>query len=557
VILLAGALSFAAAGPPSELVDLLARPISPGSIALLAEHTGQPGVPDRLQTAMSDPNPRVRAAAARVAHVGFVKGLTAPIRQALGAETDADAAREQIRALAALAPPSDDPALRQAATRFGGRLDFALLEALARTRQAGVVDLVLDPSSSFAVSRAQEAEVVLLGARLTPEAVVRYANALLSRADLDRWGAFLAVADSRRVPLPEMLLAAGVRSRVSEIAGRTAWRLAQARAAGEGTGTNVLDGVATPESSDPDVPFAFEVARRTAGQPFEEDAAWISSLEDLSRKTLADSILPNDPVLSLLSKPERDAVRRRWERRNAGRGARSGEPRPAKEGAFDEYAVRAFEAESLALRGVTDLPRGVAEDAIAVSGCRPRKDGLFGGAAMRYNVEGRPLRVTPIDVSVSKRCETASRNLCLLTLAPRSALPIRQRPEILVAFARKDCIGELDEEPVPPAGSRIEESAIYRAGADVESPVLITRVEPDYPEDIRRAGLEGVVVLEAVITESGCVRAVSVVKGVAPPLDFQSARAVSQWRYRPARLEGRPVRVYLTVTVTFRLHSRR
>lgn len=495
---------------------------------------------------MRDPNPQVRAVAARVAHVGFVKSLAGTIGQILATETDAEAAREQIRALAALAPPSEDPELRQAAARFGGRLDFALLEALARTRQAAVVDLLLDPSSSFTVSRAQEAELALLGARLTPETVVRYANALLSGRDPDRWGAFLAIADSRRVPLPETLLAAGVRSGVSGIAGRTAWGLAKARAAGKGPGTNLLEGVAIPESSDPDVHFAFGVARRTAGQPFKDDAAWISSLEDLSRKTIADSIGPNDPVLSLLSAAEGNAVRRRWERRTGGRGYAKWEPGPPAKGA----------AETLALRGITDLPRGVAEDVIAVSGCRPGKDGLFGGVAMRYNVEGRPLRVTPIDVSVSNRCEVASRNLFLLTLAPRSALPVKERPEILVAFARKDCIGELDERPVAPVAPEVEEPAVYRVGADVQTPVLVTRVEPDYPEHIRRAGLEGVVVLEAVIAESGCVGAVEVVKGVAPPLDFQSARAVSQWHYRPATLEGRPVRVYLTVTVTFRLHSR-
>jgi protein TonB len=93
-------------------------------------------------------------------------------------------------------------------------------------------------------------------------------------------------------------------------------------------------------------------------------------------------------------------------------------------------------------------------------------------------------------------------------------------------------------------------------GGDVKAPQLVNRAEPHYPEDARRDGLEGVVILEAMISASGCVRAVSVLKGVELRLDFQSAKAVAQWRYRPARLDGRPVAVYLTVTVTFRLHSR-
>jgi TonB family protein len=526
----------------SELARLLTLPLTPGSIALLAEYAAEPAASERLGVALRDRDPRVRAATARVAHVEFVKSLVPVVREVLATESDADAAREEIRALAALASPTDDHALRQATARFGGRLDFALLEAIARTRQTGVIDLLLDPADSFAVTRAQEAELVLLGGRLTPEALARYGSALLSRGDADRWRALIN-AGSHAVPLPEALLAAGVRSRIPEIAGRTAWRLARARAAGEGPGTDVLDGVATPESSDPDVRFAFDVAHRTPGQPFEGDTTWIASLDDLSRRTLADSIGPNDAVLSLLSPAEREALRRRWERRNPGRGGAKWEPRPAAKGGSD----------SLALRGLTDLPRRVAEDAIAVSGCRPEKDGLFGGVAIRYNAEGRPLRLTPIDVSVSKRCESASQNLFLMTLAPRSSLPVKERPEILVAFARKDCIGELDEPPVASVAPEVEEPAVRRVGGEVEPPVLITRVQPDYPENLRRAGLEGVVVLEAVITESGCVRAVSVVKGVAPPLDFQSARAVSQWRYRPARLAGQPVSVYLTVTVTFNL----
>ena len=536
-------MALAADSSSPELARLLALPLSPGSVALLAEHTAQPGVAERLEAALRDGNAKVRAAAARVAHVEFAKSLVPVVREVLATESDADAAREEIRALAALASPADDPALRQAAARFGGRLDFALLEAIARTRQTVVIDLLLDTADSFAVTRPQEGELVLLGARLTPDALDRYGNALLSRGDASRWGALIAAADSRGVPLPEALLAAGVRSRIPEIAGGTAWRLARARAAGEGPGTDVLDGVATPESSDPDVRFAFEIGHRTPGQPFESDTLWIAALDDLSRKTLADSIGPNDAVLSLLSPAEREALRRRWERRNPGRGGAKWDPRLAAKGGPD----------SLALRGLTDLPRGVAGDAIAVSGCRPEKDGLFGGVAIRYNVEGRPLRLTPIDVSVSKRCEIASRNLFLMTLAPRSSLPVKERPVILVAFARKDCIGELDEPPVASVAPEVEQPAVQRVGGDVEPPVLINRVEPDYPENLRRAGLEGVVVLEAVITESGCVRAVSILKGVAPPLDFQSARAVSQWRYRPARLAGQPVSVYLTVTVTFNL----
>jgi TonB family protein len=512
---------------------------------------------------MSDPNPRVRAAAARVAHVGFVKTVAPAIRQALEVETDADAAREQIRALAALAPAEEDAFLRRAAARFAGRLDFALLEALARTRHAAVVDLLLDPSNSFAIDRAQEAELVLLGSRLTPEAGIRYADAVLDRADADRWKAFLAAAAFRKISLPDSVLSSGIASREPEIAGRSAWALAVAHASGESLGTTVPEGIAPPASTNPDVGFALRLARRRVGDSFETDSAWIAFLEDRAHETIADSIGPYDTILSLLSVAERDAVRKRWELRN--RSARPGgggrDPgKTLKQGGDARWVPRQPavkpEVETASLRAVTDLPRGVLQDALAISGCRPDRDGLFGASSVRYNVEGRPLQVTSLDVSVSKACDLAARNLVLLTIAPRSALPVKQRPEILLGVAGEGCMGELDEIPVAEPGA-VGHSQIQRVGGDVEAPVLVKRAEPEYPAEARRAGLEGVVILEAIISESGCVREVVVSKGAGPLLDFQAMRAVFQWRYKPAQLNGRPVRVYLTVTVSFNLGRRR
>ena len=93
-----------------------------------------------------------------------------------------------------------------------------------------------------------------------------------------------------------------------------------------------------------------------------------------------------------------------------------------------------------------------------------------------------------------------------------------------------------------------------RVGGDVKAPQLTNRVEPSYPEAARKARMEGVVILEAIITASGSVEEVKVLKSVNPLLDAAAQRAVQQWRYRPATLNGRAVRVYLTVTVTFNLH---
>jgi len=93
-----------------------------------------------------------------------------------------------------------------------------------------------------------------------------------------------------------------------------------------------------------------------------------------------------------------------------------------------------------------------------------------------------------------------------------------------------------------------------RVGGDVKPPQLIQKPEPTYPEAARKARMEGVVILEAIITAGGTVEDVKVLKSVNPLLDASAVRAVQQWKYKPATLNGRAVRVYLTVTVTFNLH---
>jgi protein TonB len=92
-----------------------------------------------------------------------------------------------------------------------------------------------------------------------------------------------------------------------------------------------------------------------------------------------------------------------------------------------------------------------------------------------------------------------------------------------------------------------------RVGGEVKEPIEISRVKPQYPEAARKARMQGVVILEAIITKDGSVSDVRILRGINPLLDNAAMRAVQQWRYKPATFNGRPVPVYLTVTVTFTL----
>jgi len=91
-----------------------------------------------------------------------------------------------------------------------------------------------------------------------------------------------------------------------------------------------------------------------------------------------------------------------------------------------------------------------------------------------------------------------------------------------------------------------------RPGGDLQPPTKRRHVAPDYPDLARRAGVQGVVVLECVIDPSGKVAEVKVLRG-HPLLEGAAVEAVRQWVYSPTRLNGVPVAVLLTVTVQFRL----
>ena len=90
-------------------------------------------------------------------------------------------------------------------------------------------------------------------------------------------------------------------------------------------------------------------------------------------------------------------------------------------------------------------------------------------------------------------------------------------------------------------------------GGDVIPPKRTKSVNPDYPAVARAARVAGVVILEAVIGADGRVTDVRVLRSV-PLLDEAALSAVRQWEYTPTLLNGVPVPVVMTITVTFTLN---
>ena len=77
-------------------------------------------------------------------------------------------------------------------------------------------------------------------------------------------------------------------------------------------------------------------------------------------------------------------------------------------------------------------------------------------------------------------------------------------------------------------------------------------MNPVYPPLARQIRVQGAVVMEAVINKEGSIESLRVISG-HPLLNQAALDAVKQWRYRPTMLNGEPVEVITTVTVTFSL----
>ena len=121
-------------------------------------------------------------------------------------------------------------------------------------------------------------------------------------------------------------------------------------------------------------------------------------------------------------------------------------------------------------------------------------------------------------------------------------------------------VGELQEtimvtarrpaQVAPPPAS----TGVVRVGGNIKVPAKVHDVRPVYPEAMQAAGLEGVVKLDVLIATDGTVASVRVASAqVHPAFAASASAAVKQWRFTPTLLNGQPVEVEMTASISFGL----
>jgi protein TonB len=89
------------------------------------------------------------------------------------------------------------------------------------------------------------------------------------------------------------------------------------------------------------------------------------------------------------------------------------------------------------------------------------------------------------------------------------------------------------------------------AQTKMEPPVPVRTIPPDYPSELRREGVSGLVMIKVNIDEKGDVTETSVEKSSHEAFDKPAIAAVKKWKFKPAKQDGNPVAIKVSIPIKF------
>lgn len=494
------------------------------TVADLAARVGETD-PTPVVTEALKGGPMMRATAARIAAVRGLKPVLPALREALAAETDADTAREELRALILLGTDEDVALAVKTAAKYPPRMDAAVADAIARLGPPRATDLYLatvrnlrhisDETNFFTLALWGHREL------LTPTAA-----RVLGSADARGWRELLSAADDAQVPVAPTVLSAAFGSSQPAIREVTLLTVAQKEGLPE---PMVIEAAAKPgpEGATTLEIFGRELVRRKGGGERHSDPRFVAYLATPEGIRIG-RLLPTN----LLTAEERSAVpkeKENWITMKVPDGEKALPPAP-----FDLPSP---------------LPPGLVDAILSSSLCSGGWFGLIGAAV---DPAGRLTQLDIGRVNVSVACRAVLDSAIRLSLAqPASFLSPFVTHDIVVLRPNRAsmCLDDTSVAAPGPPGR------IAYPGGDLKPPVVERRIEPTYPEAARRQGMASqIVIVEAIISRTGCIRNLRLVKPApSRELNTSAILAVSQWIFQPATIDGIPVPVRFNLTVNFRL----
>lgn len=111
---------------------------------------------------------------------------------------------------------------------------------------------------------------------------------------------------------------------------------------------------------------------------------------------------------------------------------------------------------------------------------------------------------------------------------------------------------EEPKEPKLPPKEEIKEGDLVSIGPDVSMPEAIKKPLPTYPLAAKKVGIEGLVILQALISEKGDVINIKPLRGNQILMDA-AIEAVKKWKFKPATKNGIKVKIWYTITIPFKI----
>lgn len=523
------ALATLPAGAATDDLDaLLARPLSPGSLALLIPHVKDPRVEPRWRAGLADESPEVRAAAARLLLVNGVSSAARDLAKALATETDHAAAREAARALLVLGQGAVDEAVAAAAVRLQAP---EIVLALAEARGRGAIGY-LGQLRAVRLADAEQLRLVSALAGKDESSLDRIADAALTASDRGLWYCVLDVAHREHLGVSAGRVTSALHSSSAAIRALTWWHVALLAATDDLPKDLRLDLAPDPTLAElpPNLAFGRELAARVMTRAKPGRPAALTPGRDVPGFAAREL---GGPLYARLHDDEREVlgvVRSRSVRRL---------PRPQGPPPPDYPA----------LRSVTDLPRGYVADVLAQTGCRPGPTAELAAAKVRYSPLRHLQELQWTATTLPPPCARAARVILAAALlpAPASAKPGDAHWIVLpMSHDFLQCLAGT------PGQVEVKPEVVGKNG--IVPPRKVRDARPVYPAAAFNQRRQAVVILEAGISSAGCVDRAVVRQGAGTDFDLEALKAVTGWAFTPTLLDGRPVPVEMTVTVEFRLN---
>jgi TonB family protein len=174
---------------------------------------------------------------------------------------------------------------------------------------------------------------------------------------------------------------------------------------------------------------------------------------------------------------------------------------------------------------------------------------------------------TPVEDQPAEKIETLAQNQPVQNQPaqnqPAQNEPVQKEPVQKEPEVKQDTTAVAQPQPtvtktdVEPAQPTVREGDTVEMSPEVAKPEMVTRVQPIYPPVAKTMKVQGTVILSILVTETGNVSEVRVLRpvGGSAGLNEAAVAAARKWKFKPAVKQGKRVKVWITYPVSFKLEG--